>query len=436
MKKTLSLPKAPIGMMNRHKKTNPAEMNKTLSQHFNAFKQAAAQGDYAKAYQHVKKAVNLVPQHSGALSDLAYTELRLRRYDDAYQHYMQAIKASGSKVNTNLYDGLTEVCHHLNKKEEKIKFGRLAISTKKELTMNEPALNIPTHKPVPFSSNPQENIIAFSLFGANPRYCETSILNTKLAQEIYPEWTCRFYIDDTVPELVQKRLQANGAQVVHVSPTQKQLSGLFWRFLVMDDPLVKRFLIRDADSIVSYREKAAVDAWLKSDQWFHLMRDSYSHTELILAGMWGGCSGIFHNIEAHVRDYVATGKYPDNRVIDQHYLRYRVWPTLKQSVLVHDSQQFDENGIDFPAYESASMQNDPDNFHVGMDNGSPVVTTAVTHPTAEKVYWVVFDENHDEVCRYDAIVSNSRNIEVNLPHAFAKKIQLQQWKLQVYPYEN
>lgn len=436
MKKTLSLPKAPIGMMNRHKKTNPAEMNKILSQHFNAFKQAAAQGDYAKAYQHVKKAVNLVPQHSGALSDLAYTELRLRRYDDAYQHYMQAIKASGSNVNTNLYDGLTEVCHHLNKKEEKIKFGRLAISTKKELTKNEPALNIPPHKPVPFSPNPQENIIAFSLFVANPRYCETSILNTKLAQEIYPEWTCRFYIDDTVPELVQKRLQANGAQVVHVSSTQKQLSGLFWRFLVMDDPLVKRFLIRDADSIVSYREKAAVDAWLKSDQWFHLMRDSYSHTELILAGMWGGCSGIFHNIEAHVRDYVATGKYPDNRVIDQHYLRYRVWPTLKQSVLVHDSQQFDENGVDFPAYESASMQNDPDNFHVGMDNGSPVVTTAVTHPTAEKVYWVVFDENHDEVCRYDAIVSKSRNIEVNLPHAFAKKIQLQQWKLQVYPYEN
>lgn len=436
MKKTLSLPKAPIGMMNRHKKTNPAEMNKILSQHFNAFKQAAAQGDYAKAYQYVKKAVNLVPQHPGALSGLAYTELRLRRYDDAYQHYMQAIKASGSNVNTNLYDGLTEVCHHLNKKEEKIKFGRLAISTKKELTKNEPALNIPPHKPVPFSPNPQENIIAFSLFGANPRYCETSILNTKLAQEIYPEWTCRFYIDDTVPELVQKRLQTNGAQVVHVSPTQKQLSGLFWRFLVMDDPLVKRFLIRDADSIVSYREKAAVDAWLKSDQWFHLMRDSYSHTELILAGMWGGCSGIFHNIEAHVRDYVATGKYPDNRVIDQHYLRYRVWPTLKQSVLVHDSQQFDENGIDFPAYELASMQNDPDNFHVGMDNGSPVVTTAVTHPTAEKVYWVVFDENHDEVCRYDAIVSKNRNIEVNLPHAFAKKIQLQQWKLQVYPYEN
>ncbi|MDQ9036081.1 tetratricopeptide repeat protein [Acinetobacter seifertii] len=436
MKKTLSLPKAPIGMMNRHKKINPAEMNKILNQHFNAFKQAAAQGDYAKAYQHVKKAVNLVPQHPGALSDLAYTELRLRRYDDAYQHYMQAIKASGSNVNTNLYDGLTEVCHHLNKKEEKIKFGRLAISTKKELTKNDPFFNISAHKPAPFSPNPHENIIAFSLFGANPRYCETSILNTKLAKEIYPEWTCRFYVDESVPELVQQRLQANGAQVVQVSTSQKQLSGLFWRFLVMDDPTVKRFLIRDADSIVSYREKSAVDAWLKSDKWFHLMRDNYSHTELILAGMWGGCTGIFHNIEAHIRDYVATGRYLDNRVMDQHYLRYCIWPTLKQSVLVHDSQQFDENSVSFPAYESASMQDEPDNFHVGMDNGSPMIINAVTHPTAEKVYWVLLDENSDEVCRYDSIVSNSRNIEINLPYTFAKKIQAEQWKLQVYLYEN
>lgn len=105
-------------------------------------------------------------------------------------------------------------------------------------------------------------------------------------------------------------------------------------------------------------------------------------------------------------------------------------------MLVHDSQQFDENSVSFPAYESASMQDEPDNFHVGMDNGSPMIITAVTHPTAEKVYWVLLDENSDEVCRYDSIVSNSRNIEINLPYTFAKKIQAEQWKLQVYPYEN
>ncbi|MCU4504551.1 tetratricopeptide repeat protein [Acinetobacter sp. WU_MDCI_Abxe161] len=436
MKKTLSLPKPPIGMMNRHKKNNPAEMNKILNQHFNAFKQAAAQGNYAKAYQHVKQAVSLVPKHPGALSDLAYTELRLGRYNDAYQHYLQAIQASGANVNTNLYDGLTEVCHHLNKKEETMKFGRLAIATKKELAKSEPILSIPDHAPPEFSANPQENIIAFSLFGANPRYCETSILNTQLAKQIYPEWTCRFYVDESVPVLVQQRLKEKGAQVIQVTDSQKQLSGLFWRFLVMDDPTIKRFLIRDADSIVSHREKAAVDAWLKTDKWFHLMRDNYSHTELVLAGMWGGCTGIFHNIEAHIRDYVATGRYLDNRVMDQHYLRYCIWPTLKQSVLIHDSQQFDPEAIDFPAYDLALMQNDSESFHVGMNDGSPVIATAVAHPTAQKVCWILLDENQVEVCRYDAIVSTSRNIEINLPHAFAKKIQAEQWKLQVYPYEN
>lgn len=40
-------------------------MNKILNQHFNAFKQAAAQGDYVKAYQHVKssKSGSRHPEH-------------------------------------------------------------------------------------------------------------------------------------------------------------------------------------------------------------------------------------------------------------------------------------------------------------------------------------------------------------------------------------
>lgn len=82
------------------------------------------------------------------------------------------------------------------------------------------------------------------------------------------------------------------------------------------------------------------------------------------------------------------------------------------------------------------MQNDTENFHVGMNDGLPIVARVVTHLTAQRVYWVHLDENQVEVCRYDVIVSNSRNIEINLPHAFVKKNQAEQWKLQVYPYEN
>ena len=69
---------------------------------------------------------------------------------------------------------------------------------------------------------------------------------------------------------------------------QHALSGLMWRFLVLDDHEVDRFLIRDADSLISKREVAAIEAWQQSDKRFHLMRDYFSHTELLLAGMWGG----------------------------------------------------------------------------------------------------------------------------------------------------
>lgn len=89
---------------------------------------------------------------------------------------------------------------------------------------------IPNHAPPAFSANPQENIIAFSLFGANPRYCETSILNIQLAKQIYPEWTCRFYVDDTVPVLVQQRLKEKGAQVIQVTDSQNSYRVCFGAF--------------------------------------------------------------------------------------------------------------------------------------------------------------------------------------------------------------
>ena len=109
--------------------------------------------------------------------------------------------------------------------------------------------------------------------------------------------------------------------------------GRFWRFAVMGDPTVTRFLVRDSDSLLSQvstgersyaatvamdvaryvwvlvyscemfllvyllikspivspqREKDAVEAWLTSDLTFHVMRDHQYHTQEILSGMWGG----------------------------------------------------------------------------------------------------------------------------------------------------
>ena len=428
----LPLPKAPIKP--QINKNNAAQLNQKVNQLSAEFKLATAQGNYLAAYTAASQVIKLVPNHVVVMMDLAFTELRLRRYEEAYQHYQKAIQLSPNNVDTNIYDGLTEVSHFLNKADELKRYGRLAIESKKKQVQDQAVLTLFTKSPPPFNpKNPSENIIAFSLFGANPRYCETSVINVDLAKEIYPDWICRFYVNDSVPLDVVQRLREKGAQVIIVNEQQRQMSGLFWRFLVMDDPTVKRFLIRDADSLVSYREQAAVNAWLESDCWFHIMHDYYSHTELILAGMWGGCQGGVSDVEERIQQFLNTGNYLNSRVADQHFLRFCIWPILKQSVLSHDSHHFDENSVDFPQTNMHKNYEKHEQFHVGMNEGSSKMV--IQDIKDQQVFWAIYDQEKQQICRYLAQTCAGK-LEIDMPRFYAQQIEKQNWKVEVHPVEN
>lgn len=138
-----------------------------------------------------------------------------------------------------------------------------------------------------------------------------------------------------MPQHVWQRLQAGGAQLVDMSH-EKTIYPTLWRFLVMDDPTVERFLVRDADSLLSEREQVCVEAWLRSPWYFHHMRDYFTHTELLLAGMWAGCGGIFPNVARMMREFVV--QYRGNaRFTDQYFLKAVLWSTVRQSLLSHDA---------------------------------------------------------------------------------------------------
>jgi len=51
------------------------------------------------------------------------------------------------------------------------------------------------------------------------------------------------------------------------------------------------FLVRDCDSVINGRERAAVAEWLPGPQAFPVMRDHAAYTDLMLAGLWGGVPG-------------------------------------------------------------------------------------------------------------------------------------------------
>ena len=276
-----------------HRKAQPQSaaqvqaLNQRLTELGQRFVQLSAQGDFAAALAVNEQARRIVPRHPQILGDAALCHLRLGDREKARDIYLQACELGPQDVN--LWDGLTETCGHLGRMAEVRQHGLHSLTLKDQKTQSHAAQPLPASLPAP-NTDPRRQVIAFSLFGDHPRYCETAKLNVMVAQQLLPQWTCRFYVDDTVPLAVRDSLRSLGAQVLEVSAADRQaLSGLMWRFLVLEDDNVDRFLIRDADSLISRREVAAIEAWLQSDRFFHLMRDSFSHTELLLAGMWGGC---------------------------------------------------------------------------------------------------------------------------------------------------
>jgi len=161
-----------------------------------------------------------------------------------------------------------------------------------------PPLSLPTFKPN------GKKIISFSLFGGSSAYIEPAVLNAETAKDIYPEWTCRFYVDDSVPDTAIGRLKSNGAEIVRVDAEEAQWPGTMWRFLAADDTEASWVIFRDADSVISHREAEAVKEWMASGKLFHTMRDAETHTELILAGLWGMAAGTVPDMKGKIRTYL------------------------------------------------------------------------------------------------------------------------------------
>lgn len=191
-----------------------------------------------------------------------------------------------------------------------------------------------------------EQVIAFSLWGDAPRYIRGAILNATLAPVVYPGWRCRMYCDRAVPRPVIDELMALGVDVRMVERNDLAYFGLFWRFLVADDPTVSRYLVRDVDCVLNVQERVAVDAWLASGKLFHVMRDYASHTELMLAGLWGGVGGAIPRMTDLVVHYY--DHHPRERTIDQRFLRHYLWPLVRQSCLSHDSRHRFHEARPFP----------------------------------------------------------------------------------------
>ncbi|NUU68782.1 tetratricopeptide repeat protein [Enterobacteriaceae bacterium BIT-l23] len=364
------------------------------------FRSAMAQQDYAQAARCCEQILSVMPDNLQVLSDYALCLMRMEKYEKAYQSYLRIYRsAQRSQASATWLDGLTEVCGWLNKADEVRRFGHESLTLSDQHFGQGASWPIPEGAPPPFDPrDPEKNIIAFSLYGRLPRYCETLIKNVAVARELFPYWTCRIYLDDSVPSHVWQRLRQQQVQLVDMSG-EKTLFPTLWRFLVASDPQVTRFIIRDADSLLSEREQASVEAWIASPCYFHHMRDYFTHTELLLAGMWGGYTGIIPDIDALIRQFCV--QYEGNaRFTDQYFLRSVLWATVRNSILNHDELFNFHHAQPWPEHPPIRWQARA--FHVGSNAGYSVFSGPSSAPEGGQQALEL--EIEGERCRYDAPV--------------------------------
>ena len=189
-----------------------------------------------------------------------------------------------------------------------------------------------------------KKIISFSLWGTNPIYNIGAIRNAELAKLIYPDWTCRFYCGQSVPNSIINELKKFKNVEIVLMEEDGDWTGMFWRFYACEDSDI--MISRDTDSRLSEREKLAVDEWISSDKDFHIMRDHPYHTTEILGGMWGVRNGLLKNMKQLINDYTKG----DFWQVDQNFLREKIYPLVVNNSFTHDTYfNYNTNSKQFPS---------------------------------------------------------------------------------------
>jgi hypothetical protein len=177
-----------------------------------------------------------------------------------------------------------------------------------------------------------KKIISFSLWGEDRKYTVGAIKNANIAEELFPDWICRYYVGLSTPQDVVDELKSKKNVEIIMMDEDGGWNSMFWRFYPISENDVDIMISRDCDSRLSIREKLCIEEFEKSDKLFHAMLDHPWHNG-IMGGMWGAKKGILENIKELIESWPKSGAWQT----DQSFLNSVVSPIVSEVILVHDS---------------------------------------------------------------------------------------------------
>jgi tetratricopeptide (TPR) repeat protein len=272
----------------------------------------------------VRRDPNAARFHKSLIATLS----NMGRYDDAIRQALPYIAKHGEDLV--VLDVLKVAHFFTGKTDDAIRFGQRGLELRDAEALRNPPPMVVTEP----TGRTGRDVISFSLWGTAPFYSYGAMINLVLSRTIYPGWSCRFYVDASVPQPCVRFLAENGGEVRMIEDEYPGV-GLFQRFLVMNDPTVARFLVRDCDARLSAAEAELTAEWLASSYPFHAVRDHVLHNELMIGCLWAGRTDCGIDIVELMKRYFIhgpTAKYGH----DQRMLGTMLWPLIRSRCLVHD----------------------------------------------------------------------------------------------------
>lgn len=175
------------------------------------------------------------------------------------------------------------------------------------------------------------------------KYIYNMVANILIAQKLFPDWKIYVYYDNTLRENIINFL-LKSTNVVAKDMSKHWLSKcdkMMWRNLAIDDNSLDIVCIRDCDGWLSYREKALLDDWEKSDKDIHIIRDHCWHAGKIGGGLWGRKNRLKLQIEDKMRLYFEKNKtHVTHSGEDQDFLTDHFYELYKKNTMVYIGKQY------------------------------------------------------------------------------------------------
>ena len=173
-------------------------------------------------------------------------------------------------------------------------------------------------------------VISYSLKGTKQLYWLGLLNNIRVMPYILPGWKPRVYIEQG--HFLCDMLKDLGVEYIEVEDKYGGTYCSMWRFYAFAEPDIDYVLVRDADSVLSYKDTYCVDEWLLSGKKLHSIRE-FPTAMPLCAGTMGLKGGLFPDIVSLTDAYVE--QHGTQYSVDECFLRDVVYARYREEMCLH-----------------------------------------------------------------------------------------------------